>query len=86
MMAVDYFVVQVVATGLQPKEELRIDQQSGSEQAQTKAMAEADGTYRVIILPFVKGQASGKLRFKVDAKSCVVGVEVPWGKGGYVIQ
>jgi hypothetical protein len=86
MMAADYLMVQVAATGFQPKEELRIDQQSGSEQAQAKAIAESDGTYREFIFPFVKGQASGKLRFKVAAKSCVVGVEVPWGKGGYVIQ
>jgi hypothetical protein len=86
MMVPNYAGVQITLTGLQPREPFLIHQQSGSEQAQTKVTAEADGTYRAYVLPFVKEQASGKLRFDVDAKSCSVGVELPWGKGSYVIQ
>ena len=86
MMSQNYWGVQVVVTGLQSKEEFQVDQQSGNERAQTKATAADDGTYRVLVFPFVKGQASGKLRFNVKAKACAVGVEVPWGVGSYIIQ
>lgn len=82
----NYFMVSIVVTGLQPREEFQIDQQSGNEGAQTKATAEVDGSYRVILMPFVKGQSSGKVRFNVNGKSCRVGVEAPWGQGSYVIQ
>jgi hypothetical protein len=86
MMAPNYFGVQVAVTGLQPKEALQIVEQSGSEQSETKATAEFDGSYRAYVLPFAKGQTSGKLRFKVASKSCVIGIEAPWGQGSYVIQ
>jgi hypothetical protein len=86
MMSPNYFGVLVVVTGLQSNEEFQVDQQSGGERAQTKATAADDGTYRVLLFPFVKGQTSGKLRFNIKAKACAVGVEVPWGAGSYVIQ
>jgi hypothetical protein len=82
----NYFMVSIVVTGLQPREEFQIDEQSGNEGAQTKATAESDGSYRVTLMPFVKGQSSGKLRFNVNGKSCRVGLEAPWGQGSYVIQ
>jgi hypothetical protein len=82
----NYFMVSIVVIGLQPREEFQIDQRSGNEAAQTKATAEADGSYRVLLFPFVKGQSSGKVRFNVNGKSCRVGVEAPWGQGSYVIQ
>jgi len=82
----NYFMVSIVVTGLQPREEFQIDQQSGNEAAQTKATAESDGSYRVILMPFVKGQSSGTFRFTVNGKSCLVGVEAPWGQGSYAIQ
>jgi hypothetical protein len=86
MMGQNYSAVSVVVTGLQSKEEFQIGQRSGSEATRTKATAAEDGTYRVIVFPFVKGQSSGKLKFEVTAKACAVGVEVPWGQGSYVIQ
>src|SRR6266478_2458577 len=86
MMGPNYSGVFVVVTGLQSKEEFRTIQQSGSEAAQTMATAAEDGSYRTLIFPFVKGQSSGKLRFKVTAKACAVDVEVPWGQGSYAIQ
>ncbi|MGH9703549.1 MAG: hypothetical protein ACRD4K_09255, partial [Candidatus Acidiferrales bacterium] len=82
----NYSGVLVVVTGLQPREEFQAIQQSGSEAAQTKATAAEDGTYRVLVFPFVKGQSSGKLRFKVSAKACSVDIQVPWGEGSYAIQ
>lgn len=86
MMSRNYSGVFVVVTGLQPKEEFQVVQKSGNEGGQTKVTAEADGTYRTLVFPAVKGQASGKLQFTVTAKSCAVGLEVPWGQGSYVVQ
>lgn len=86
MMSPDYFVVQLVATGLQPREEFQIESQSGDERGQSKATASDDGSYRTTVLPFVKGQTSGKLKFSVNGKACSLAVEVPWGKGSYVVQ
>jgi hypothetical protein len=82
----NYFMVSIVVAGLQPREDFQIDQQSGNEGAQTKATAEVDGSYRVILMPFVKGQSSGKVRFNVNGKSCQIGLKVPWSQGSYVIQ
>jgi len=82
----NYSGVFIVVTGLQPKEEFQTIQQSGREGASTKATAAEDGSYKVLIFPFVKGQSSGKLRLKVSAKTCAVGLEVPWGQGSYAIQ
>jgi hypothetical protein len=86
MMEPNYSAVLIVVTGLQPKEEFQTFEQSGNEGASTKATAAEDGTYRAFFLPFIKGQSSGKLRFKVSAKGCAVYVEVPWGQGSYAIQ
>lgn len=86
MMGQNYSVVLVVVNGLQSKEEFQIAQRSGSEGAQTKATAAEDGTYRAIVVPLVKGQSSGKLKFAAIAKACSVDIEVPWGQGSYVIQ
>lgn len=86
MTGQNYIGVLVVVTGLQPKEEFQIAQRSGSEAGQTTATAAEDGTYRTLVLPFVKGQSWGKLKFNVNAKACTVNVEVPWGQGSYAIQ
>jgi len=86
MTGQNYLGVLVVVTGLQSKEEFQIDQRSGSEAGKTTATAAEDGTYRTLVLPFVKGQSSGQLKFSVNAKTCAVNVEVPWGQGSYAIQ
>jgi hypothetical protein len=86
MMGPNYQAIFVVVTGLQPKEEFQTIQQSGNEGATIKATAFADGSYRALLFPFVKGQPSGTVRFKVIAKVCAVDVEVPWGQGSYTIQ
>jgi hypothetical protein len=86
MMEPDYSAVFIVVTGLQPKEEFQTIEQSGNEGASTKATAAEDVTYRAFFLPFIKGQSSGKLRFKVSAKACTGYVDVPWGQGSYAIQ
>ena len=86
MTGQNYSGVLVVVTGLQSKEEFQIARRSGSEAGQTKATAAEDGTYRTLVLPFVKAQSSGKLKFSVNAKACAINVEVPWGQGSYAIQ
>lgn len=86
MMARNYSAVLIVITGLQANEELQLEQRSGSEGGQGKGTTGADGSYRTLIYPAVKGQASGKLRFSATAKSCSVALEMPWGDGSYVIQ
>lgn len=76
----------MVVTGMQPKQEIQVVQKSGNEGGQQKATAAADGTYRTLVFPAVKNQASGKLKFKMVAKSCTVELEVPWGQGSYILQ
>jgi len=86
MLGQYYSEVLIVVTGLQSKEEFQVVQRSGNEGAQAKATATEDGTYRTLVLPFVKGQSSGKLKFSVSAKACAINLEVPWGQGSYVIR
>ncbi|MBZ5650044.1 MAG: hypothetical protein LAO18_06125 [Acidobacteriia bacterium] len=81
-----YEAVAVFVTGLQPKEDLLVDTQSESENAQNKAIATEGGTYNSLILPFVKGKPSGKASFRVTGKSCKVGIAFPWGAGSYQLQ
>jgi len=86
MMGQDYFLVLIVVTGLQSKEEFQIKQRSGNEGGTSKATATENGSYRTNIFPFVKGEPSGKLQFAVTAKTCNLDIEVPWGRGSYQIQ
>ena len=86
MMGPNYSAVFIAVIGLQPNEEFQTIQQSGSEGGASKATAAADGSYRTLIFPFVKGQPTGTLRFKVTAKMCAADVEVPWGQSSYAIQ
>jgi len=81
-----YFGVLIRLTGLQPDEELSIEQRSENEGGQSKAKADAQGTYNAALLPFVKGKRSGKARFVVSGKSCKIGIEFPWGEGSYQYQ
>ncbi len=81
-----YFGVFVKIIGLQPNEELVIDQHSENEGAQTKGKADALGTYSAAILPYVLGKHSGKARFYVVGSSCKIGVEFPWGQGSSPYQ
>jgi len=86
MMGPNYSAVSIVVSGLQPKEQIQIHQQSGNEGGDSKAAAAADGTYRVTVFPIVRGQPSGKLAFAVTAKTCSVALAIPWGQGSYAIQ
>lgn len=86
LMSRNYSAVFVVVTGLQPKEEFQVVQKSGNEGGQTKLTADSDGTYRTLVFPAVKGQAFGKLQFTATAKSCTVGLEIPWEQGSYLVQ
>jgi hypothetical protein len=81
-----YFGVLIRLTGFQPDEELSTEQQSENEGGQSKAKADAQGTYNAALLPFVKGKRSGKARFVVSGKSCKIGIEFPWGEGSYKYQ
>lgn len=86
MMGPNYSAVFLVVTGLQPREEFQIHQRSGNEGADSKATAADDGSYRTLVYPFVKGQASGKLKFAVTGRACSVNIDVPWDQGSYAIQ
>jgi len=81
-----YFGMLIKLNGFQPHEELTIDQQSEGEGGQTKATADDQGAYNALLLPFVKGKRSGKVRFHVSARSCKIGIEFPWGEGSYQYQ
>lgn len=81
-----YSGVFISISGLQPNEELLIRSESGNDNGQSKAKATNEGTYYSILLPFVKGNRSGKARFNVTSKSCKVGIDFPWGEGSYQPQ
>jgi hypothetical protein len=82
----DYSGVMVNISGLPPNEEFQLEQHSGNEGGKAKVTADINGNYRTLIFPFVKGQESGSLHLKVAAKQCAAELEVPWGKGSYVLQ
>ena len=81
-----YYGMFIGLTGFQPNEDLAIEQQSGDEGGHTNAKANEQGGYNAALLPFVKGQRSGKARFYVTAKSCKIGIQFPWGVGSYQYQ
>lgn len=81
-----YYGMFIRLTGFQPGEDLAIETKSGNEGGQTKGKANEQGSYNTALLPFVKGQRSGKGRFYVTAKSCKIGIEFPWGEGSYQYQ
>jgi hypothetical protein len=81
-----YYGMFIGLTGFQPNENLAIETQSGDEGGQTKTKANEQGSYNADLLPFVKGQRSGKAQFYVTAKSCKIGIEFPWGEGSYKYQ
>jgi hypothetical protein len=86
MLAANYERVQVMVTGLQPNEDLQTGAASGGEGGRRIEKATAEGTYRAVVFPFVKGEHSGKTQFSVTAKSCKIGIEFPWGDGSYHVQ
>lgn len=81
-----YSAMFIEVSGLEPNEELTVDQQSENESGQTKTKADDHGNYNVSLFPFVKGKRSGKARFNLASKSCKIGIEFPWGDGSYRYQ
>ncbi len=81
-----YSGVLITVTGLQPNEAFMTETHSENEGGQTNATADAQGTYRAGVFPFVKGKGSGKARFRVSAQSCKVEIEFPWGEGSQKFQ
>jgi hypothetical protein len=81
-----YFGVLIRVAGLQPGEELSIEQHSENEGGTSTGKADATGAYNAGIFPFVKGKRSGKARFAVAGKSCKIGIAFPWGEGSYQYQ
>jgi hypothetical protein len=86
MTGPNYIGVLIGLTGFRPGEDLLIDTRSDHEGGQSKGKATDRGTYDSALFPFVKGKRSGKVRFSVAAKSCNVGIELPWGEGSYELQ
>ncbi len=86
MTGPNYVGILITATGFQPDEDLVIVTSSGREGGQIAAKASHDGRYVTALFPFVKGERSGELWYKVTAKACKVGVKVPWGDGSYKLQ
>ncbi len=78
-----YFGVLIRVAGLQPSEELSIEQHSENEGGTSTGKADSTGAYNAAIFPFVKGKRSGKARFAVAEKSCKIGITFPWGEGSY---
>jgi hypothetical protein len=76
-----YSGMLISVTGLQPNEDLKLEQRSENEGGQSKAKADGTGNYRTLIMPFVKGKTSGTASFEVTASSCKIGFSFPWGQG-----
>lgn len=85
-LAPHYTGVQILVTGLRPNEAVNVETQSENEGGQVKGVANADGVYNAAVFPAVKGKDSGKARFAVNAQSCKVGIEFPWGQGTQKFQ
>lgn len=81
-----YFGVLITVTGLRPNEAFMTETHSENEGGQTSATADAQGAYRAGVFPFVKGKRSGKAQFRVNAQSCKIDVEFPWGEGSQKYQ
>jgi hypothetical protein len=86
MTGPNYIGVFIEITGLLPGEDLLIDTRSDHEGGQTKGKATVQGAYDSALFPFVKGERSGRVRFNVTAKSCKIGIELPWGERSYELQ
>lgn len=81
-----YIGVLIKLTGFQSDEELTIDMRSENEGGESKAKADAGGTYNAGIFPSMKGKRSGKARFVASGRFCKIGIEFPWGQGSYQYQ
>jgi hypothetical protein len=86
MTGPSYSGVLIGATGFLSGEDLIVDVRSDGQDIQKQAKATDRGEYETVLLPFVKGKRSGKLRFGIAAKSCEVAIEMPWGEGSYELQ
>jgi hypothetical protein len=86
MTGANYIGILITITGFQPGEDLLMESHSGHEGGQKKLKATQEGTYNSALFPFVKGERSGIVGFNVTAKSCKIGVELPWGEGSYHLQ
>jgi hypothetical protein len=81
-----YQAVNILVTGLKPKEDLLIDTQFENEKAQNKGTLTEEGVFNSLIFPFVKGKRSGRASFRVTGVSCKVAIAFPWGEGSYQLQ
>lgn len=86
MRGSNYSAVQVLAKGLQPREEITITTQSAGEGGQQHSTATDEGTSNNLFFPSVKGRRSGELTVEIAAKSCNLKLRTPWGEGSYQIQ
>jgi hypothetical protein len=81
-----YEAVTVNVTGLQPNETFVIEMHSENEGGRSNVTASPQGTYASAVFPFVKGETSGKARVAVEAQSCKLEIEFPWGQGSQKYQ
>src|SRR5277367_2931117 len=86
MTGANYRGVYIDTTGFLPAENLLVEARSDIQDIQKQDKATDQGTYEAALLPFIKGRRSGRLQFKIVAKSCEVAVEIPWGEGSYQVQ
>ena len=80
-LAPNYAGVQMVVTGLQPEEAVKIAERSGDEGGSAKGVADAEGVYNAAVFPVLKGKQSGKARFELDGQSCKIAIDFSWGEG-----
>jgi hypothetical protein len=81
-----YEAVAVSVMGLRPNETFVIEMHSENEGGRNNVTASPQGTYVSVVFPFVKGETSGKAKIAVEAQSCKLEIEFPWGQGSQKYQ
>lgn len=72
--------VEIEGRGFQPNAAIAVESNSAGEHHNGKAKADADGVYRTLFLPYVKGQERGTTHVRIKAARCSPAVTFDWGK------
>lgn len=69
----------IQGSGFEPDDELTIDSESYGEKHHDKSTAQADGSYFMVLMPYVTGKKSGKTTIEVKGKNCNPKLTFEWG-------
>jgi hypothetical protein len=72
-------LVWIEASGFRPNSTLTVSSSSGGEVRGEDKRANADGSFRTAILPYVEGLSHGVVTVTLKSAKCSPSVKVPWG-------